>query len=119
MMKNMIGLAPGVTTTFSAPHGMPRSAFQRVDRGLANEARRVEVGLADFEMNDLLPLLFERARALQHLERGLGSQATHALRERHWFLRGFSAAPLSECVRAVSSRVSIAGAAPCRPTAKR
>ena len=28
MTKNMIGLAPGVTMTLSASHGMPRSARQ-------------------------------------------------------------------------------------------
>ena len=38
---------------------------------------RVEVGLADLEVDDFFALLFEGASAVQHFKSGFGSKARH------------------------------------------
>ena len=44
-------------------------------------ARRIEIRFADFEMNDIAALCFQRLRFHQHFERGLGAETRHARRE--------------------------------------
>ena len=44
---------------------------------------RVEVGLADLEVDDVAALRLERARPHQDFERGLGAEPRHALRKPH------------------------------------
>ena len=103
MVKKMIGLPPGTTTTSSGVTLMPREletscgdglaqfrqsgggavmgvAFaQRVDTGFDDVGGRVHVGLADFEMDNVSSLPLEGAGANQHLEGGFRSQPRHAL----------------------------------------
>jgi hypothetical protein len=62
---------------------MRPALLECLGRRLADELRRVEVGLADLEVNDLAAGRLERARTREHLERGLGSQTAHAVCERH------------------------------------
>jgi len=57
------------------------SLLEGLGRRLADEARRVEVGLADLEVDDLLAGGLERAGARQHFEGGFGSETAHALGE--------------------------------------
>ena len=45
--------------------------------------RRVEVGLADLEVDDVPPGRLERAGAGGRLERGLGPEAGHSVGESH------------------------------------
>ena len=96
--KYMMGLAPGVTTISSGATGMlrvpptslaiasrssGRPGGGAVVRGavvegplgrVADVGGRVEVGLADLEVDDLLALPLEGLGAGQHLEGGLGTQ---------------------------------------------
>ena len=96
--KYMMGLAPGVTTISSGATGMLRVAAYvlgdrlaqlgqpgggAVVRGavvegplgrFADVGGRVEVRLADLEVDDLLALPLEGLGAGQHLEGGLGTQ---------------------------------------------
>ena len=53
---------------------------QRLLRRVLDVLRRRKVGLADFQVDDVLALRFERAGALQHLERGLDPDPRHAFR---------------------------------------
>ncbi len=62
---------------------MGESLLEGLGRRLADEARRVEVGLADLQVHDLLARGFERARACQNFECGFGPETAHALRECH------------------------------------
>ena len=98
----MIGLAPGVTTTFSGSVLMPRTS--RLLRAMASRnsgnpavgavvgepvadgrhprfddvARRVKVGFADFQVDDLPALGLKGAGLGQHLESALGPQVMHS-----------------------------------------
>src|SRR5262249_14332187 len=107
IVKNMIGLAPGVTTTCSADTETPRVSlmcFAIASRSSGSPARRavvrgariertlgggldvlgrVEVGLSDLEVHDLLALALQRPRAREHLERRFRSQPSHPLRDIH------------------------------------
>ena len=47
---------------------------QAFDAGLYNVFRSIEVGLANFQVDDLLALALERSRFVEHLESGLGAQ---------------------------------------------
>ena len=103
----MIGLPPGVTTTLAravrrAPRavdvvgdrlaqiGLPGrravvrpAVAQGVDAGLDDVGGRVEVGLADLEVDDVAPLRLERAGADQDFKRGFGPEPLHSGRESH------------------------------------
>ena len=103
----MIGLAPGVTTTLAGSTWKPRrcvesfgdrlaqhgqaerravvgpAVVERLLGRVADVHRRVEVGLADLEVDDVVTLRLPRAGARRSLERGLGADADHALRELH------------------------------------
>ena len=107
----IIGLPPGVTTTWSGSTRTPRSfseylamaaaefgqagrravvgpAFvDRALRRLADVLRRVEVGLADFEV-DYVHLALEGLGAAQAVERGLGAEPVHPAGESHLLLLG-------------------------------
>ena len=48
---------------------------------LDDVARRIEIGLADFKMDDVAALCLERFRFHQHFERGLRTESRHALGE--------------------------------------
>src|ERR1700722_5573793 len=50
---------------------------------------RVEVGLADFQVNDFLALSFQGASLVQDFEGSFGSEARHALGQLEFVLRGF------------------------------
>jgi len=101
----MIGLAPGVMTTWSGVNGnaarlgdVVRDRFtrlqnpgrrrvvgvavaQRPDRRLLDVLGCVKIRLADLQVNDRAPLRLERAGAREHLERGLRAEIRHPLRE--------------------------------------
>ena len=105
--KYMMGLAPGVTTTSSVATGMLAGALHVLDDGLpqlgeargrpvvgrpaverplgrlADVGRRVEVGLADLEVDDLLALPLEGLRARQDLEGRFRAEPRHPIREVH------------------------------------
>jgi hypothetical protein len=49
------------------------------DGGFRDVAGRVEVGLADLEMDDVAALRLQGPRAYEDLERGLRSQPRHPL----------------------------------------
>ena len=106
---NMVGLPPGMIITLSGDTstlkrlcrsaatasrsgGMPFAArvavmavAQRLDRGLDDELRRAEIGLADAEVDDVPALRRERIGAGQH---GEGVFLTDAVERRdglqHW-----------------------------------
>ncbi len=59
--------------------------LQGLRRGVADVLRRIEVGLADLEVDDLPSLRLERPSPRQHFEGGFGPQPAHALRESHVF----------------------------------
>jgi hypothetical protein len=46
-------------------------------------ARRREIGLSDLEVDDRVPLRFERSRAHQHFESGFDADAGHSFCEFH------------------------------------
>jgi hypothetical protein len=54
------------------------SFMKRVDSRLDDVGGRVEVGLADFQVNDFFALLFERAGAVQNFKGGFGAEPRHA-----------------------------------------
>src|SRR5580765_4359211 len=97
MVKNSTGLAPGVTTTFAPRLGDQLAELGqagggtvvRVARGqrgvgrAADERGRVEIGLADAEVDDALALRLERLAAGEHIERRGGGEPAHTLRESH------------------------------------
>ena len=60
---------------------MCEALVQRVASRLDDVARRIEIGLADFQMNDVAALRLERSRFHQHFERGLRAESRHALGE--------------------------------------
>ena len=62
---------------------MGGAPLQRPYRGFGDGGGRVEVGLADLEVDDVLAPGLERARAPEDLERGLGPQPRHPLRQTH------------------------------------
>jgi hypothetical protein len=55
------------------------AAAQGLHAGLDDVGGRVEIGLADLEVDDVAALGFQRPRPHQHLEGGLGAQARHPL----------------------------------------
>jgi hypothetical protein len=104
MTKNMIGFPPGVTTTRSGSTAGPRDVagnrcaqlrqagrrivvgvalLERRRRGVDDVGRRIEVWLADLEMNDLAALCLERLCAGEHLKRCLGAEARHPAGQSH------------------------------------
>ncbi len=58
---------------------MRPALIQRLLAGLDDMARRVEVGLADFQVNDAVSLRFQRPRAHQDFEGGFHAYAVHPL----------------------------------------
>ena len=60
---------------------MSETFVQSVRRRRNNIFRRIEVGLADLEVNNLAPRRFQRSRLHQHFERGLGPKTRHAFSE--------------------------------------
>ena len=62
---------------------MGRAAFESRDARLHHVRGRVEVGLADLEVDDAPALGLERTRTYEDLERGLGSEPREPLRELH------------------------------------
>ena len=99
MEKNMVGLPPGQMTMVSGCTSTPwrrlqvardrlaqrqdalrrrvavMAVAQRLDGGLDDVGRRLEVRLADAEVDDGLALALQRVGARQHLEGGLRAQA--------------------------------------------
>ena len=57
---------------------MSEALVQSVGRRVDDVGRRIEIGLADLEMNNVAALRLERSRLDQHFERGLGAQTRHA-----------------------------------------
>ena len=53
--------------------------IQRLLARLHNVARRVEIGLPDFQMYDVASLRFQCASAHQHFEGGFHAYAVHPL----------------------------------------
>ena len=112
MVKKMIGFPPGNDNYFvaadfhaartadvfreslpqirqSGRRSIMRPAFaKRIHACIDHVRRRIEVGLADLQMNDVLALTLQRARFVQYLERGFGAQARHAAGELQFVLRG-------------------------------
>jgi hypothetical protein len=103
IVKNMMGLAPGVTTTSSGDTAMPRvlrdrlaqlrqprgwavvgrAGVERLLRRFLDMCGRVEIGLADLQVDDLASGALELARAGQYLERRLGSEPGHSWGDVH------------------------------------
>ena len=105
MLKNMMGLPPGTTTTSSGRdldvaaggdfigNGLPQLGQARrrpvmrvaVMQGVAGRfddvRRSVEIGLADFQVNNVSALLFQGARLYQNFKGGFRAQARHAARQ--------------------------------------
>ena len=52
---------------------------QRIDAGIDNVGGRVEIRLADFEMNDVASLCFQGLRFYQNFECRFGAKSLHAL----------------------------------------
>ena len=50
-------------------------------RGLSHHLRRLEVGLAELEVHDIVPLALELLRALEHLDRQKRGDLLGPLRE--------------------------------------
>ena len=57
---------------------MGEALAQCVTSCLDDVARCIEIGLADFKMNDVAALRLERFRFHQHFERGLRAESLHA-----------------------------------------
>ena len=57
---------------------MGPALVQRIDAGLDHVGGSVEIGLADFEVDDALALALERARFIQNFEGSFGAEARHA-----------------------------------------
>ena len=53
------------------------AVLQRLDAGLDDVLRRLKVGFADFQVDNLAPLRLQRPRPGQHLKGGFGSQTAH------------------------------------------
>ena len=60
---------------------MSETFVQRVNSGVNDVARRVEIGLADLEMNNVAAPCLERFRFHQDFECGLSPETRHALGE--------------------------------------
>ncbi len=54
---------------------------KRVDTGFDDIRRCVEIGLADFQVDDILALLLERAGAVEDFKGGFSAEARHATGE--------------------------------------
>src|SRR3972149_11299102 len=82
------------------------SALQCPDGRLDDMRRRVEVWLADFQVDDVAALGLKAAGLRQHLKRGLGAKSAHAVRELEGHRPASSAARRSMRVPAVPTRAS-------------
>ena len=60
---------------------MGEALVQRVAGRLDDVLRRIEIGFADLEMNDVAPLRLERARLHQHFEGRLSAEPRHPFGE--------------------------------------
>ena len=63
---------------------------QRVDTGLDHIGRRIEIGLADFQMNDLLALALESACLVQNFKGSFSAQPRHASGQAEFVLSSIS-----------------------------
>ena len=103
----MMGLAPGVTTTCCQSVSMPRTSrllratawrssgqagrgpvvrvavLEGLHAGGHDVLRRIEVGLADFQVDDFPALGFQSAGFRQHLKGAFSPQTAHASGDRH------------------------------------
>jgi hypothetical protein len=59
-----------------------------VDGGFDYVGGSIEIGLADFQVDDALPLTFQRTRFVQDFESRLGAEARHAACQLQFVLRG-------------------------------
>ena len=66
------------------------TAAQRFHAGVNDVSGRIEVGLADFQVNNIFAFGFQRPRPDQHLEGGLRPQPGHAPGQPQLSLRGFA-----------------------------
>src|SRR5437764_7635254 len=66
---------------------MAEALFERLLGGSDDVPRRIEIRLADFEVNDGLALRFECARLDEHLEGGFLSNVVHPLGRRDHVVR--------------------------------
>ena len=57
---------------------MSETLVQRVGRRLDDVARRIEIRLTNFEMNNVASLCLQRARLHQNFKRSLGPETHHA-----------------------------------------
>ena len=80
-----------------------RADAQRAHAGLDDVRRRAEVRLADLEVDDPPSGRLERLRPRQHLERGLGAEPAHALRQSHCHVRSFSPGQSPSSIRRLST----------------
>jgi hypothetical protein len=60
------------------------AAAKGVDRGFNHVRGGVEVGLADFEMNNVAAFGFKGSGPHENFKSGLGSQALHAFCKTEW-----------------------------------
>ena len=68
---------------------MGKAFVQRVTSRIDDVGRRIEIGLADLEMDDVAALFFKCARFHQYFECGLSPETRHALGEAEFALCSF------------------------------
>src|SRR5450759_4014046 len=68
---------------------MSEAFVQRVCRRVDDIARRIEIGFADLEVNDVATLRLQRFRLHQHFERSFSAETRHARGEAEFALCGF------------------------------
>ena len=69
---------------------MRPTAAQRLHASVDDVGGRVEIGLADFQMDNIIALGFEGTGPDQYFEGSLGTQARHAPGQPQLSLRGFA-----------------------------
>jgi hypothetical protein len=67
---------------------MSETFVQRVTRRVNDVAWRIEIWLANFEMNNVASFRFKRFRLYQNFKRGLGAEPGHAVGEAEFALCG-------------------------------
>src|SRR5436309_11094251 len=60
---------------------MGETFVQGIARGVDDVGRRIEIRLANLQMDNVAALCFQRPRLHQNFEGGLGAQTRHTLRE--------------------------------------
>src|ERR1700730_5467006 len=101
MVKKIIGLPPGTTTPQSLVISTPRlwlsgrwavvrpAIFHGLSAGFDDVLRGIEVGLANFQVDNIFALTLQGASLIQNFKGGLGAEPRHALGQSKFVLRSF------------------------------